>query len=199
MNIILIYVNKPFREYEHLMQYASLERREKIHSLKNEQDKSLALLSHLRARYEASIFLGIPFSDVKFTYNAYGKPFIENCNFHFSLSHSGNLIAFASHTSPVGIDVQKITTKNDYPALRFLTANEQNFINNIPENLFKIWTMKEAYVKMLGTGLSTSFKSFDVLDDNLNNLFFTKSLPGYYLSVCAEDIQSEYVNIKTVK
>lgn len=197
MNITLLKVNKPFSEYEKYLPYATGERLEKIKGLKCENDKTLSLLSHLLARCEVSKDRGIPFNEVAFSHNEHGKPYIENDNYHFSISHSDNLIAFVWHTSPVGIDVQKMKTSVS-PAVRFFTKNEQNYISNDPSRFFEIWTKKEAYVKMLGTGLRQPLSTFDVLTEPVKSMLFSTSFDNFYLSVCAEDpgkinIQTKYV------
>lgn len=197
MEITLLKADKPFSEYEKYLPYASGERLEKIKGLKHEEDKAVSLLSHLLARSEASKALGIPFFDVAFLHNKYGKPYIENDNYHFSISHSGNLIAFVSHTAPIGIDIQE--TKNDTsPALRFFTQNEQSYISNDPSRFFEIWTKKEAYIKMLGTGLSTSLSSFDVLKEPVKNMLFYTAFDNVSLSVCAENVNTFNIQIKNV-
>ena len=57
------------------------------------------------------------------------------------------------------------------------------------EKFYEIWTVKEAFVKALGHGLSRSLKSFEVLEegtinDNSNNSrynYYTKQLIDNYL------------------
>lgn len=198
MNITLLYVDKPFEEYEHLMKFASEERQYKIQNLKSNRLRSLSLLSHLLARNEISLALNIPFSHVELLYNQYGKPYVDKEDYHFSISHSGSLIAFTSCNHPVGIDVQEVKDSIS-PALRFFTENEQEYVSGSLERFFEIWTKKEAYVKMLGSGLSTGFASFDVLSENLKDCFFTTQLDRYFLSLCTKSTDIQHVNIKTVK
>ena len=194
MDIKLLKVNNPFSEYEKYLPFATEERLEKIKSLKCEHDKALSLLSHLLARCEVSKAMGIPFEAVVFSYNEHGKPYVEKENYHFSISHSGNLIAFVSHTSPIGIDLQKITGGIS-PAVRFFTENEKCYIKNDTERFFEVWTKKEAYIKMLGTGLSKPLSSFDVLTESVRNMLFSTSSDNYSISVCAENLPK--INIRT--
>lgn len=200
MNVTLFTVDtaKPFSQYEHLLKFTSAERALKIQKYKFDKDKILSLFSHLLSKSEIATALNIPFSDVEFMYNEYGKPYISQENFHFSVSHSGNLVAFAIHSSPVGIDVQKTEDKLSC-AMKFFTENEQKYIGDCPEKFFEVWTKKEAYVKMLGTGISKNFKSYDVLDKDIKNMFFSKNIHGYFLSVCAEDIIKTNINIRMIK
>lgn len=197
MDIFLIHANAPFFEYEKYLSYASSERIAKIEQLKSDRDKTNALLSHLFARHKASEALNIPFEKVNFVSNEYGKPYIENSNYHFSISHSENTVAFAAHTAPIGIDIQKIEDTIS-PAIRFFTQNERTYIQSDPKRFFEIWTKKEAYVKMLGTGLSTPLASFDVFSEGIKPMLYSIATDGFVLSICAENItkiniQTEYV------
>ena len=197
MNIYLLYADKPFCEYEKYLPYVSPERLEKIHLLKDDCQKKLSLLSHLFARYKIAETLSIPFKETVILYDSHGKPYVEGDNYHFSLSHCDNAIAFVSHTSPVGIDIQKIESTIS-SAIRFFTENEKNYVNFSSERFFEVWTKKEAYIKMLGTGLSTPLSSFDVLHHDISGLLFSTHVDSFSLSICAKnvgkiDILREYV------
>lgn len=76
----------------------------------------------------------------------------------------------------------------------FFTSDEYNYIINSenPEREFyKIWTAKESYIKMIGTGLSKALDSFDVLSDELKNYFLTEYSDEYILTVCRENALNE--------
>lgn len=183
MNIYLLKVNKPFSEYEKYLSYASKERLEKINKLKHDCDKSISLISHLFAKWQISRDLSIPFDNVTLLFNEHGKPYIEKEDYHFSISHSQNIIAFTSHSSPVGIDIQKIDETSSLSAMRFFTEQEKEYIQSSTDRFFEIWTKKEAYLKMLGVGLSKPLSSFNVL--SIPSFFSTK-IDNFHLSVCTE-------------
>ena len=78
-------------------------------------------------------------------------------NIHFNLSHCDEAAACVIDNQPVGIDVETISAYD--PQLLPLTMNlsEQQAIikSDYPERVFAcLWTMKEAMLKCLGTGLS---------------------------------------------
>lgn len=197
MDIFLLHADKPFSKYEHLLQYALEERVHKINSLKSDCDKKLSLLSHLFARHKIALDLNIPFDEVKFSFNEYGKPYIKKDNYHFSISHSGTFVAFVSHTSPVGVDVQEMKSVIS-PAVRFFTQNEKDYINSDPHRFFEIWTKKEAYIKMLGTGLSTPLSSFDVLTEPVKSMVLGAVADGFFISVCGKNISEINIHSECV-
>ena len=78
-------------------------------------------------------------------------------NIHFNLSHCDEAATCVIDNQPVGIDVETISAYD--PQLLPLTMNlsEQQAIikSDYPERVFAcLWTMKEAMLKCLGTGLS---------------------------------------------
>ncbi|MBQ8002219.1 MAG: 4'-phosphopantetheinyl transferase superfamily protein [Clostridia bacterium] len=198
MAIVLLSADKPFSEYEHLLEYANCERVSKIKSIKSDKEKSVLLLSHLLAKKIVSDELDIPFSHVEFSFNEHGKPCVKRDNYHFSISHSGNMIAFVSNLLPIGIDIQQTDNTHAFSAMRFFTKNEQDYIASDPKCFFEIWTKKEAYIKMLGTGLSTPLSGFDVLKEPVKDMLFSTCFDTFCLSICAENISKINTQIKYV-
>ncbi len=190
LNIINIDVNKYEGIYNKYSELISSERREKISRIKPEKDKILSFFAEVEMRLKISEFSEIPYRKIKFNYNQKGKPYIKDFEYNFSVSHSGNIIAFTLSEEPVGIDIEYMKSPRLRVAERFFTEHEYNYIINseLPElEFYKIWTSKESYLKMLGTGLSKSLKSFDVLSDELKSYFFTEQLEKYMLTVCRKN------------
>ncbi len=173
---------KPFSEYDGYLPLVSDKRREKIHSLKNDKDKTASLFSELFILSQA----GVSSKDI--LYNEYGKPYIDRTGYHFSISHSHSLIVFVSDCLPVGIDTEPVTEKKQ-PAVRFFTPNEKAMIKS-PEDFYTIWTKKEAYIKMLGTGLSTPLSSFDVTKSIPETWFLSTYTNNHIISVCTKNNQN---------
>ncbi len=113
-------------------------------------------------------YLSVPARSIEFSFNPYGKPFVEGL--HFNLSHSADLAVYAvSRTREVGIDVERLDTQFAAEQIpeRFFTETEVASLRALPEHLqleafFNCWTRKEAYVKARGLGLSLPLSSFDV-------------------------------------
>ena len=134
-----------------------------------------------------------------------GKPYIENSKFIYNLSHSKDYVVlvyyFGDEAINLGIDIEPIREhKNDRKvADRFFTEEERQYIfgeadsKSANEKFFEIWTMKESYLKMKGTGISVGLDSFSVnplsLACNQKDCWFENiRYDGYIISVCADKI-----------
>lgn len=204
MNIKLLHVNinQPFSNYEKLLPIISQRRQNKILQLKLNNAKIVSLFTELFLRREISQQLNIPYSKICFGYSNYGKPFLINdVNYHFSVSHSEDRIAFISSNCPIGIDVEQILNCNMLIARRCFAPNEYKFIVESKEPnkaFYKIWTSKEAYVKMLGLGLYKSLRTFDVLDKNLKCNFSDVCLSEYMITVCSNHIPTNSISVERI-
>ena len=102
--------------------------------------------------------------------NEFDKPYIINNPIYFNLSHSSaTAVLVLSETMPVGIDLEFFDRKVEVVQLgkTVFTSNEVNRLENADEEqakhlFFQFWTAKEAYLKMLGTGLSLSPKKLEI-------------------------------------
>jgi len=143
-------------------------------------------------------------------YEKYGKPYLSEGPF-FNLSHAGDYVCLAvSETSPVGIDIE-LHRSEDFLSLgkTAFHADEIDFLEKEPaaERFYTIWTLKECYAKMFGTGFSIEPSSFCILPDKMRLPFerevFFKSfyvIDDYSLALCAaEPIQAEIVFISVIE
>lgn len=112
-----------------------------------------------------------------------GKPYIDGL--HFNLSHSGNLIACAFSDDEVGIDVEKIRSYRPRVLKSFHPAEVARVEKSEDKDteFYKIWTMKEAYLKFLGTGITKDL-SFNVFE--IPNIR-TEICDGYVISICTKE------------
>ena len=106
-------------------------------------------------------------ASLTFSVNEYGKPFLSGTYaFHFNISHSGSWVAFAISDSPIGVDVEEGLFYDEELAINYFTSDEQAYVfsdeEGRRERFYEIWTLKESFIKQLGTGLSTPFDSFCV-------------------------------------
>jgi 4'-phosphopantetheinyl transferase len=112
--------------------------------------------------------------DLRFRYSDKGKPELDephaSSGLTFNLSHSGGVALIAiTRDRPIGVDIEKIRNDFDTAAIaqRFFSASEQGQLLKLrPEEqhqaFFRCWTLKEAFIKALGEGLSHPLHQFDV-------------------------------------
>lgn len=138
-----------------------------------------------------------------------GKPWlISHPEIYFNISHSKNLAVCAVGQVPLGIDIEKIRPFK-VPLLRkVLSSKEQElFEEKMSEDerqklFFKLWTLKESFVKADGCGIRIPLGevSFSLEQDgqircNQNQYsFWQKELEnGYLISLCWKGEKLEQV------
>lgn len=85
----------------------------------------------------------------------HGKPYLENGP-EFNLSHTRGVVAVAVSESPVGLDIERLRPYLPSLPKRVLSPGERSWFSGRgerPEDFFTLWTLKESYLKFLGTGL----------------------------------------------
>lgn len=151
----------------------------------------------------------------KFEYNKFGKPYVMRSNIpadalaggsknrtgvnsggrrpvSFNFSHSKTIAAaaFAYSTADIGLDVEDtFTERRAAGAARLMTEAEKL----MPELAVKFWTLRESFLKCLGTGFSGgAHKGLDFSQwaesetfSAYGKQFFSRQFNGFYLSLCA--------------
>ncbi len=151
---------------------------------------------------------GKPYSEFFIEYNQYGKPLIKNNDFYFNISHTRGFIICAVSDFPIGVDCELIRPFNKAITNKVMSEAERTELlsnSNIEELFFKYWTLKESYIKMIGTGLSyTLYKinfSFehDQIISNANNInFYSLQYNNYAISVASSNNLTN-VKLESVK
>ena len=132
---------------------------------------------------------------------AYGKPYIvEDPSFHYNISHAGRYVLLGTASSELGVDIEEIGNIHQSLAERFFSEEERRRIGeseNPEREFYRIWTMRESYVKRIGGGLSVDFRSFSLSEGKaaavesggktIKNYFHeVVQIPGYAVSVSLE-------------
>lgn len=138
--------------------------------IRTEEGKQCFLLSRAMVRTLLGTAIGCSSAELIVAANTHGKPFIEQpaTRWRFNLSHSQGLITLVlAYDIVVGIDVECHYRNTDTLQLarHFFHPLEILQLEGLPANkrrqhFFKLWTLKEAYVKALGRGLSYGLDSF---------------------------------------
>lgn len=180
-----------------LLQRLPLERQQRIHNMKQEKSRKQSmgvglLLQKVLALYhmqDSKVFIG-----------EHGKPMIDGLE--FSLSHSGNLVVCAVSHEPVGCDVEEIRKAPERVAERYFSCGEQEYLSQFAEEeydraFFRLWTMKESYVKMTGEGLGVPLEVYEIVIEDMGARVIRDGevqecyvsvveISGYIISICAE-------------
>lgn len=148
----------------------SEDERDRLQNYKNPKVR----LSQLITRAAVRVCLSQYAEDVtpeawQFERNEAGKPQLVQAPrpLSFNLSHSGDWLAIAvTLTTPLGVDVQFKTTRPAHLELarRYFHPEEVRELEACQdeaerlERFFYFWTLKEAYFKARGTGISTGLE-----------------------------------------
>ena len=158
----------------HFSTVVSAEELTRAQTFKRNQHHFLAARALVRAML--AYYTGVLSTTLEFAKKDQGKPYLINAPspIYFNLSHSGNFAALAVSTvGEIGIDIETIRPRN-YLAIaeRYFHADEQTQLLALPEAeretlFFKLWTLKEAFFKATGGGLSSGLdKVYFQLQDN---------------------------------
>lgn len=162
--------------YQSVLSAHELERRDRF---RFETDKHDYLVSHAMLRHVLSKYALIDAAQWRFITDAHGKPALLSSrdlpDIKFNLTHTKGLSACViTLDKACGIDAENIHRKNklDAVARRMFSDEELEVLSVDGERSFyDFWTLREAYVKALGTGLAGSSKEYYfsvTTDDNLN-------------------------------
>lgn len=110
--------------------------------------------------------LGLPRCDCELGRNESGKPFlIRHPELGISWSHcAAGAVAVATEYS-VGVDIEQVRPGNWFAANRMFTETEQRHIQRSPDvdrEFFRLWTLKESYLKAIGSGLSYPLQTLEI-------------------------------------
>ena len=140
-----------------------IERQTRARSCRREEDAARLTGAGFLLQ-QALLSLNIPISEQIFRKNDWGKPYLVSRAVEFSLTHAAYYAACALDASPVGLDLEvpRVTMP---VARRCFHPDEVSFLETLsepeqPDALLRLWTIKEAYTKQLGSGLHIPLDSF---------------------------------------
>lgn len=155
--------------FNNALEVISPYRRQKIALLKSADDKKRSLAAAIALNAALQVH-GLEERMMEYDLGFKGKPYFRyNPEHHFSLSHSGNYAICSMGGCEVGNDIEKIRAGRERVAERFFTKEELDWIHEAEqpeekeERIFRIWTMKESFLKVTGWGMSLPLKDFTVM------------------------------------
>ena len=162
----------------------SEQRREQALKLKHEQGQRLCVLAYQLLKKGLQQEYGITENPI-FEYNEHGKPSIvghpEIC---FNLSHCKEAVVCVVSDQPVGVDVESIREYKE--SLVRYTMNDEEIreiepSENPAATFIRLWTMKEATMKLIGTGISNDMKT---VIDTTKYKYTTVERQQYIYTIC---------------
>ncbi len=132
------------------------DKRQRIMRLVSKSAADSVLTGEILAMTAIKNEFGIPIKDQVILSDRMGKLYLSgHPEVNFNISHSGKYVVCALCDRVVGVDIQEITPCRWPVAKRFFTPAEIEATVLGGDIAFtKIWTRKEAYLKMLGTGFT---------------------------------------------
>ncbi len=169
---------------------------------KAEHEAALALLLYALKDHCPEILSGQSLPEI--AHGSHGKPcFPDFPHVHFNISHCPGMIACIIDDAPAGVDVEAIRAFSPRLVPRVLTPSEQKLLAvraaNAEEEkafFFRLWTLKESWVKQTGSGLSVPLNSISfnifkekekvrILSSEPDLHFFQWMIDGHILSACS--------------
>lgn len=141
--------------------------RQRMQRLRMPIDRRMFGVSHVLLRRVLARYLNEPPGGLEFSRGKHGKPALVRAPgravVEFNLTHTKGLAAVVvAANRAVGIDAERGDRFiNDDLAARIFSDDERRFLAETPSEerasrMVRLWTLKEAYVKALGVGLSVS-------------------------------------------
>ena len=191
-------------QFEDMYRMAAPERRERADKFKFADDRARCLCADHLARHMLAKAAGLCPADISFTLGVKDKP-QANVPLHFNLSHSGDFVLCAVSESLIGVDIEQIMPFRGGLVKRYFTDTESAFIwgDTLPTaetvhdpeicaRFYRVWTAKEAYTKMTGTGISTDLKAVGFDPDTMTvcgiKLITPDAPDGYVISIVKNDL-----------
>lgn len=163
----------------------SEQRREQALKFKFEQGQRLCVLAYQLLKEGLQKEYGITDNPI-FEYNEHGKPsIVGHPEIYFNLSHCKEAAICVISDKPVGVDVESIREFKD--SLVNYTMNDEEKAemassSNPASTFIRLWTMKEATSKLIGTGITNDVKS---LIDTTKYKYNTTEKESYIYTICS--------------
>lgn len=190
-------------------------RREKVAKLKNKKAAYVSMTAGLLLQEVVKREFGLKPEDILIGRGENGKPYLkEYPEYKYNISHSGDMVMMAYSMQELGVDIEELRVKDMKVARRCFTPCEYLYVLNgssecdgavpagfevdalnieVSRRFFEIWTLKEAYLKLTGKGISVPLSSFEVdvenkcvKDEALK--YYTGEVDNYIYAICAEDV-----------
>jgi len=189
-------INLTDEEYEKILFSLPKKVKNKAQKLVKLVDRKLSVMGYILLRDGLRYDYGINIEDLIIRKNKYGKPFIRNRdNLYYNVSHSENIVVCVISSNKIGVDISYVKDVNINVAKQFCNEDEFRYItlsSDYKKSLFKIFSLKESYIKMLGRSLMDIKNVEVIMDGNLLTvkskhnirISFIENIDEYLISIC---------------
>lgn len=182
--------------YERIFESLPKERQERIAKNKNHESKKQLLGAGVLLQKVLAIY---GFDANGIYKDSHGKPMLDGL--HFNLTHTDGLVLCAVGNQPVGCDAEIIKVAPRGIAERFFCEAEKNVLiaseTTYDDIFYRLWTMKESYIKMTGEGMSLPMDAFEIRFTEKMKVYRNGveqtcnikeyEVAGYKVTVCSEE------------
>ncbi len=157
--------------YDTLESYLSESERSKALRFVFNKDRRKFVSRRGALRSILSNYTGCHPSQITYKYGKYGKPHISGSPYQFNASSSGSsAVMVIGQDTEIGVDIEMTSHLNDIQSLLNVICSEEeqewiSLFDNCGErelNIYRLWTIKEAYLKMRGCGLFVNPKDITI-------------------------------------
>ena len=183
---------------ERLLDLVGIRRREKAirYRMPDDRKRSLGAGIIIRKILDEN---GLTESCLRYSDNE--KPVVDGL--FFNVSHAGDYVVGVLSDCEVGCDIEKNANAPLEVAGHYFYKSELGYIKaakNKENAIFTLWTLKESYMKMTGSGMSLPLDSFEIIRKDQGfvlgkspkrpGFFRTMEFEDYIFSVCMESVFS---------
>jgi len=113
----------------------------------------------------------IPLADIQVSYQEKGAPFLNGYpDIPISLSHSGDYtaVALSQNCQTMGIDIEQIGKMPDTFFMKTaFTQREIYHMAQTAHEIFRHWTLKEAFLKYIKMGFNENLHMVEIIEDEI--------------------------------
>ena len=187
----MVYIDEHIDDFDLQAALAELseQRRQQALRFRFERGQRTCALAYLLLKRALHEEFGIDEQPL-FDYGEHGKPLlVGHPDIHFNLSHCREAVACVVGRRPVGIDVESVRSYHESVARYAMNEREMATIlaAERPDVAFiRLWTQKEALLKMTGTGIADHLKSALDESDRYHLTTVERLDKNYIYTVCEE-------------
>lgn len=146
---------------------------------------------------------------------AYGKPYLRGMEqYQYNISNTDGLVVCALSDVCLGVDAERIKSFRQGVLRKCASSPEKEYIMEgedkkvQEERFFRLWTLKESYIKMTGEGMRIPLKevSFVLSEEkpektecSKSGCFYQKRLGDYWIAVCTgEEAELHWIPLENI-